>query len=126
LKCQIGERAVDQKLRLKRKKRIRKKISGTTEKPRLTVYKSSKHIYAQLIDDITMKTLLAASSTEKEIKALPPFEGKIKMAKHIGETIARRAIDKGIKNVVFDRNGYVFHGRVKAVADGAREAGLIV
>jgi len=117
---------VDQKLRLKRKKRIRKKISGTSEKPRLTVYKSSKHIYAQLIDDIDMKTLLAASSTEKEMKALPPLEGKIKMAKLIGETIARRAIDKGIKRVVFDRNGYVFHGRVKAVADGAREAGLTV
>ena len=117
---------MDQKLRLKRKKRIRKKISGTTEKPRLTVYKSSKHIYAQLIDDNDMKTLMSASSVEKEIKALPPFESKIKMAKHIGETIARRAIDKGITNVVFDRNGYVFHGRVKALADGAREAGLTV
>jgi len=117
---------VDQKLRLKRKKRIRKKISGTTEKPRLTVYKSSKHIYAQLIDDIERKTLLSASSVEKEIKLLPPFESKTKMAKYIGERIAKRAIDKGITRVVFDRNGYVFHGRVKAVADGAREAGLTV
>lgn len=117
---------MDQKLRLKRKKRIRKKISGTSEKPRLTVYKSCKHIYAQLIDDIDMKTLLSASSIEKEIKSKPPFENRTKMAKHIGETIARRAIDKGIKRVVFDRNGYVFHGRVKAVAEGAREAGLTV
>jgi large subunit ribosomal protein L18 len=117
---------VDQKLRLKRKKRIRKKISGTSEKPRLTVYKSCKHIYAQLIDDNDMNTLLSASSIEKEIKTLPAFESKTKMARHIGETIAKRAIDKGISRVVFDRNGYVFHGRVKAVADGAREAGLTV
>lgn len=117
---------MDQKLRLKRKKRIRKKISGTIEKPRLTVYKSCKHIYAQLIDDIDRKTLLSASSVEKNIKSLPPFESKTKMAKYIGETIAKRAIDNGITRVVFDRNGYVFHGRVKAVADGAREAGLTV
>jgi large subunit ribosomal protein L18 len=117
---------VDQQLRLKRKKRIRKKISGTTEKPRLTVYKSCKHIYAQLIDDIDSKTILSASSIEKEIKLLPPFESKTNMAKYIGETVARRAIEQGIKRVVFDRNGYVYHGRVKAVADGAREAGLIL
>jgi large subunit ribosomal protein L18 len=117
---------VDQKLRLKRKKRIRKKISGTSDKPRLTIYKSCKHIYAQIIDDIDMKTLLSASSIEKDIKAQPPFENKTNMAKHIGKTIAKRAIDKGITRVVFDRNGYVFHGRVKAVADGAREAGLTV
>ena len=116
---------MDQKLRLKRKKRIRKKISGTTQKPRLTVYKSCKHIYAQLIDDIDSNTLLSASSLEKEVKELPPFESKTKMAKHIGEIIARRAIDKGIKRVVFDRNGYMFHGRVKAIADGAKEVGLI-
>ena len=117
---------MDQQLRLKRKKRIRKKISGTIEKPRLTVFKSCKHIYAQVIDDTDSKTILSASSVEKEIKSLPPFESKTKMAKHIGEIVAKRALDKGIKRVVFDRNGYVYHGRVKAVAEGAREAGLTV
>jgi len=117
---------VDQNLRLKRKKRIRKKLFGTIQKPRLTVFKSCKHIYAQIIDDFDRKTLLAASSVEKEIKEMPKFENKTKMAKQIGVTIGKRAMDQGIKRVVFDRNGYKFHGRIKAIAEGAKEAGLII
>ncbi len=116
---------MDQILRIKRKKRIRKNLSGTLDQPRLSVYRSSKHIYAQLIDDIERRTILSASSTEKDIKALPPFESKTKLAKHVGEIIGKRAVEKGIKRVIFDRNGYMYHGRVKAIADGARESGLV-
>jgi large subunit ribosomal protein L18 len=116
---------MDQLLRIKRKQRIRKKISGTADHPRFSVYKTSKHIYAQLIDDIEKRTLVSASSTEKDIRALPRFENKTQLAKYIGETVGKRAKDKGIQQVVFDRNGYVYHGRVKAIADGARETGLI-
>jgi len=116
---------VDQQLRLKRKKRIRKKITGTLDQPRLTVYRSSKHIYAQLIDDIEQRTIVSASSTEKDIKNQPAFENKINLAKHIGDIIGKRAIEKGVKRAVFDRNGYMYHGRVRAIAEGAREAGLV-
>ncbi len=111
--------------RLKRKKRIRRKISGSPERPRLTVFKSARHIYAQIIDDSTGKTLLSASTISKDIKAnVKGISGNIKGAKLIGEAIAKKGEAKGIKEVVFDRNGFLFHGRVKALADVARENGL--
>jgi len=110
--------------RLKRKLRIRKKISGTNEQPRLSVFRSSRHIYVQVIDDVSGQTLVAASTNEKQVKAQPKFDSKIKAANYVGKLVAERAIEKGIKDIVFDRNGYLYHGRVKAVSDGAREAGL--
>lgn len=114
--------------RMKRKMRIRKKISGTSDRPRLTVFRSLKNIYAQVIDDTDGHTLVSASSIEKwdvEAEEKPKFESKVDEAKHIGQVIGKRSIEKGIQQVVFDRNGYLYHGRVKAVSDGARESGLI-
>jgi large subunit ribosomal protein L18 len=105
--------------RLKNRARIRKKVSGNVERPRLSVYRSGKHIYAQIIDDMNGKTLVAYSTLEGNLD-----KKNVATAKQVGQEIAKRAIDKNIKNVVFDRSGYVFHGRIKAVADGAREAGL--
>ena len=110
--------------RLRRKIRIRKKIKGTPERPRLTVYRSLKYIYAQIIDDEAGHTLVAASSLEKELKEKLKSTKDIEAAKAVGELIAKRALEKGIEKVVFDRNGYKYHGRVKALADAAREAGL--
>ena len=107
--------------RLRRHKRVRGKISGTAERPRLNVYRSSANIYAQIIDDVKGVTLVSASTVEKS------FEGNgsnKEAAKKVGETIAKRAIEKGITNVVFDRGGYIFHGRVAELAAGAREGGL--
>jgi len=109
---------------LKRKKSIRKKIFGNSDRPRLSVFRSANHIYAQLVDDTQGNTLAAASSLEKEAKATPNPGGKIGTAAVIGKLIARRALEKGIERVVFDRNGFLYHGRVKAVSDAAREAGL--
>ena len=109
-----------QKSRLKKKLRIRKKISGSTEKPRLCIFRSAKHIYAQLIDDTNGQTIVSASTLEIE-----GVKGANKnSAQKIGEEIAKRAIEKKIKSVIFDRNGYLYHGRVKSLADGARAAGL--
>ena len=110
--------------RLKRKKRIRKNLSGTVERPRLTVFRAHKHMYAQVIDDTTGKTLAAASTLSPEYKALEPCKGKIEKAKRVGTLVARKAIEAGVAKVVFDRSGYIYHGRVKALADAAREAGL--
>ncbi len=107
--------------RIKRHKRVRAKISGTPERPRLNVFRSETNIYAQIIDDVNGKTLVSASSLEKG------FEGSgsnCEAAKKVGEAIAERARAKGIEAVVFDRGGYVYHGRVKALAEGAREGGL--
>lgn len=107
--------------RIKRHGRVRGKISGTAERPRLSVFRSENHIYAQIIDDVAGNTLVSASTVEKS------FEGNgsnIEAAKKIGATVAERALAKGIENVVFDRGGYIFHGRVAALAEGAREAGL--
>jgi len=111
-------------LRLKRKKRIRKKLSGTGDRPRMSVFRSSKHIYSQIIDDTKGITLVTASTTEKEVIENQKFENKTAAATYIGQLIAQRATEKGIKSVVFDRNGFLYHGRVKAVSDGARKAGL--
>ena len=105
--------------RLKNKARLRKKISGTGERPRLVVFRSGRHIYAQLIDDDNGKTLLAFSSLK-----LKKTEAKNAVAHHVGESIAKEALKKDIKNIVFDRGGFIYHGRVKALAEGARAAGL--
>lgn len=110
--------------RLKRKIRIRKKIQGTAERPRLCVFRSAKHIYAQVIDDRAGRTLVSASTVEKDIRDGEKPECKVDAAKSVGTKLAEKALAAGIKEVVFDRNGFIYHGRVKAVADGAREAGL--
>ena len=107
--------------RIKRHNRVRGKISGTAERPRLCVFRSENNIYAQLIDDVAGKTLAAASTVEK---AFEGNGGNIEAAKKIGAVIAERALQKGIEEVVFDRGGYIYHGRVKALAEGAREGGL--
>ncbi len=109
------------KARLKRHKRVRSKISGTAECPRLNVFRSTNNIYAQLIDDVKGITLASASSLDKEIDV---YGGNKDAARKVGELIAKRAADKGITDVVFDRGGYIFHGRVKELAEGAREGGL--
>ena len=112
------------KRRLDRHKRMRNNLNGTSEKPRFDVFRSSKHIYVQVIDDTQGVTLASASSAEKEIKEAISGKTKTEAAKIIGQIAAERAKAKGIEKVVFDRGGYIYHGRVKAVADGAREAGL--
>lgn len=103
-------------------RRIRRKVSGTTERPRLAVYRSLNHIYAQVIDDVQSRTIVAASTTEKSLGA--KTGGNIEAAKLIGQTIAERALAAGVERVVFDRGGYLYHGRVKALTDAARAAGL--
>ena len=111
--------------RLKNKIRIRKKISGTSERPRMAVYKSLKQIYTQLIDDSNGTTILSASSLSKDIvEDVNKAKGKIDKSKIVGKHLAEKAKEKGIETVVFDRSGYRYHGRVQAVADGAREGGL--
>lgn len=107
--------------RLKRHARIRNKINGTTECPRLNVFRSSKHIYAQIIDDVNGVTLAAASTMDKDFDG---YGGNKEAAKKVGEKIAKIAAEKGITEVVFDRGGYIYHGRVKELAEGARESGL--
>ena len=104
--------------------RIREKLSGTAERPRLNVYRSLNHIYAQVIDDQKGETLASASSMEKEMRGAGNTGANIDAAKAVGKLLAERAVKKGIKEVVFDRGGYLYHGRVKALADAARESGL--
>ena len=111
--------------RTRRHIRIRKKVMGTAERPRLTVFRSLNHIYAQLVDDLTGRTILTVSSMDKEVAPrLKETKGKIEAGKLVGKQIAARAKEKGIERVCFDRSGYLYHGRVKAVAEGAREGGL--
>jgi large subunit ribosomal protein L18 len=110
--------------REKRKARIRRKLSGTAERPRLSVYKSLKHMYAQLVDDVAGKTLLSVSTNSKALKAEVKDDDKTAAAKRVGAALAQAAKAKGIETVVFDRNGFDYHGRVQAVAAAAREAGL--
>ena len=107
--------------RIKRHNRVRGKISGTAERPRLSVFRSENNIYAQIIDDVAGNTLVAASSVEKGFEG---NGGNIDAAKKIGKLVAERALQKGIEEVVFDRGGYIYHGRVMALAEGAREGGL--
>ncbi len=109
-------------VRKKRHQRIRAKISGTPERPRLSVYRSNKHIYAQLIDDTKGITLVSASTLDKEFDL--DSTSNVEAAHKVGELIAKRAVEKGYKSVVFDRSGYIYHGRVKALAESARENGL--
>ena len=111
-------------IRLRIHKRIRRRLSGTAQRPRLAVFRSVKHIYAQVIDDGQGHTVVAASSAEKAARAGASTGGNVAGAKAIGKLVAERAQDKGIKAVVFDRGGYQYHGRIKALADAAREAGL--
>jgi large subunit ribosomal protein L18 len=109
----------------KKKVSIRKKVLGTPERPRFTVYRSAKHIYAQIIDDTTGKTLVSASTNSKDLREeLKKATSKMEICKKIGMYAAKRALEMNIQHVVYDRSGYLYHGRVKAVADGAREGGL--
>jgi large subunit ribosomal protein L18 len=110
--------------RLRRRHHVRSQITGTAERPRLTVFRSSKHIYAQLIDDITGLTLASASSSAKEIRTAMPYGGNVKAAVVVGKKLAEQAKSKGIAKAAFDRGHYRYHGRIKALADAAREAGL--
>ena len=110
--------------RLKRKKSIRKRVEGSREQPRLSVFRSLNHIYAQVIDDISKETLAVASTLEQTLKGSLTDLKKSDQAKLIGKEIAKRCLEKGIERVVFDRNGYIYHGRVSALASGAREGGL--
>ena len=109
--------------RLRRHRRVRGKISGTAERPRLAVFRSSKHIYAQIIDDVAGVTLASASTMDKYFEG---FGGNIEAATKVGNAVAKKALEKGITTVVFDRGGFVSHGRVKALAEGAREGGLVL
>ena len=110
------------KVRLKRHARVRNILAGTAEKPRLNIYRSNKHINAQVIDDVSGKTLAQASTQEKDLAN--ESGSKVDLSSKVGETIAKRANEKGVKTIVFDRGGYLYHGRVKALADAARENGL--
>jgi large subunit ribosomal protein L18 len=119
----INKSRIEQRLKIKR--RLRKKIRGSSEIPRLTVYRSLYHIYAQIIDDATSKTLVATSTLSPELREeVKSIKGKKEVAKRVGAQIAKKALEKNVKRVVFDRNGYLYHGIVKSLADGAREAGL--
>jgi len=110
--------------RLQRHKRVRRKISGTSQRPRLCVFRSANNIYAQIIDDTKRVTLVAASSLEAEVKSAVNHTGNKEAAKKVGELVAKKAVEKGITEVVFDRGGYLYHGRIQELAEGAREAGL--
>lgn len=110
--------------RSKRQVRVRRKVKGTQERPRLSIFRSARHIYAQIIEDTTGKTLAAVSSLSKEVVGDDAYTGNVEAAKCVGEAIAKKALEQNIKQVVFDRNGFLYHGRVKALADAAREAGL--
>jgi large subunit ribosomal protein L18 len=111
--------------RERRHLRIRRKVTGTAERPRLSVFRSLNHIYCQLVDDLSGRTLVAVSSRDKELlEPLKSLKGKTARSKRVGAQLAARAKEKGIQRVCFDRSGYLYHGRVKAVADGAREGGL--
>ena len=110
--------------RLQRHKRVRRKVFGTPQRPRLCVFRSSNNIYAQIIDDTNRVTLVAASSLEEAVKSAVNHTGNKDAAKKVGELVAKKAVEKGITEVVFDRGGYIYHGRIKELAEGAREAGL--
>ncbi|WP_408065610.1 50S ribosomal protein L18 [Schnuerera ultunensis] len=111
-------------MRKKRHIRVRQKVYGTPERPRLNVYRSNSHIYAQVIDDVEGHTLVSASTLDKELKEKLSSTHNKEAAKLVGELVGKRALEKGIDKVVFDRGGYIYHGRIKELAEGAREAGL--
>ena len=110
---------------MKRKTRVRSRIEGNTERPRLNIFRSLKHIYAQAIEDTTGKTLVSASTLSPELKGSFNHTGNVEAAMKVGELIAKKCLEKGIQKVVFDRNGYLYHGRVKALAEAARTKGLV-
>ena len=112
------------KIRQKKHRRIRHRLSGTTQAPRLAVFRSNQHMYAQIIDDSVGSTLVSASTLQEEVKAGLEYTNNIEAAAKVGEVIGKRAVEKGIKKVVFDRGGFLYHGKIKALADAAREAGL--
>lgn len=120
----MTQKNIREEARQKRKTRIRKRIFGTEQKPRLSVFRSAKHIYAQIVVDSTGSTILAASSLSPEIKGEIGDLKKSEAAKKVGELLGRKAAEKNIRKVVFDRNGFLYHGRIKALAEGARESGL--
>ena len=111
-------------VRFNKHRKLRKRFSGTSERPRLAVFRSNNHMYAQIIDDTAGNTLISASTLQKEVKAELEKTNNVDAAAYLGTVIAKRAIEKGIKTVVFDRGGFIYHGKVKALADAAREAGL--
>ena len=118
------KKQVKNKVRIRKHQRVRKKISGTPERPRLNVFRSLNHIYAQVIDDTAGTTLAAASTLDESLKGSLNGSGNKEAAKAVGTLVAKKALEKGIKSVVFDRGGYIYHGRVKELAEAAREAGL--
>lgn len=111
-------------IRQRKHERVRKRISGTPERPRLNVFRSLKHIYAQIIDDTTGSTLVSASTVDEALKGKLNYGGNKEAAREVGKLLARKALEKGITKVVFDRGGYLYHGRVRELAEGAREGGL--
>ena len=111
-------------IRVKKHNRMRNRFAGTAERPRLAVFRSNNHMYAQIIDDTVGNTLVAASTAEKEVKAELEHTDTVEAAAYVGTLVAKRALEKGINTVVFDRGGFVYHGKVKALAEAAREAGL--
>ncbi|MBD5521131.1 MAG: 50S ribosomal protein L18 [Lachnospiraceae bacterium] len=113
-----------QKVRVKKHRRMRNRLSGTAQRPRLAVFRSNNHMYAQIIDDTVGNTLVAASTLEKDVKAELEKTNNVDAAAYLGTLIAKRAVEKGIKTVVFDRGGFIYHGKIAALADAAREAGL--
>ena len=113
-----------QKVRVKKHVKLRNRFSGTTERPRLAVFRSNNHMYAQIIDDTVGKTLVAASTLEKEVKAELEKTNNVDAAAYLGTVIAKRALEKGISSVVFDRGGFIYQGKIAALAEAAREAGL--
>ncbi|MCI9201771.1 MAG: 50S ribosomal protein L18 [Lachnospiraceae bacterium] len=113
------------KIRVKKHKRIRNRLSGTPERPRLAVFRSNNHMYAQIIDDKAGNTLVAASTLEKDVQSELEKTNNVDAAAYVGTVIAKRALEKGITTVVFDRGGYIYHGKVAALAEAAREAGLV-
>ena len=120
----LEQRKTKEEIRAKRHARVRKNIFGTPERPRLCVFRSNKNISCQIIDDVNGVTLAAASSLDKELKAEVAYGGNKEAAKKVGEAIAKKAAEKGISEVAFDRGGFIYHGRVKKLAEGAREGGL--
>ena len=114
-----------QEIRAKKHRRMRHRLSGTAARPRLAVFRSNNHMYAQIIDDTVGNTLVAASTTEKEVKAELKKTNDVEAAAYLGKVIAKRAVDKGITEVVFDRGGFLYHGKIEALAEAAREAGLV-
>ena len=111
-------------VRVKKHMKVRNRLSGTAERPRLAVFRSNNHMYAQVIDDVAGHTLVSASTLQNDVKAGLEKTNNVEAAAKLGEVIGKRALDKGIKNVVFDRGGYIYQGKVKALAEAAREAGL--